>query len=150
METLDLHMEDVYVRYMMKNRDIYQIMKDRGSFEYGTIINGSELRHAFDIEGVVYPAMKKDIDRVELEELSAADYIRNRLLNEGKYFKQSRDSYRVLLPSENAAQVISYMNSADNKLKRGIKLNKNTPSEYKISSNDEVRAILKIESIKEL
>ena len=55
----------------------------------------------------------------------------------------------MLLPSENAAQVLSYMNSADNKLKRGLKLNKNTPTEYKITSNDEVRAIMKREFIKD-
>ncbi len=133
----------------MNNLDTFTIMKEEGFFEYGVTITGVELRGFFDIEEIEYPAQKRDIDKQTLLELGVADFIRNRLLNDGKYFKGERDNYRVLLPSENAAQVMSYMNSADNKLKRGIKLNKNTPTKYKISSNDEVRAIMKLESTKE-
>jgi hypothetical protein len=81
-------------------------------------------------------------------ELNYASYIRNILLNQGKYFKGERDSYRVLLPSENQGQIMSLTNSASNKLKRAIKLNNNTPSEYKCSNNDNVRMIMQQESIK--
>ncbi len=133
----------------MTKHDIYSILEEEGYFEYGATIEGQTLRESFDIEEVEYPALKREIDKQQLEELSVTDYIRNKLLNEGKYFKQVRDHYRVLLPSENAAQVLSYMNSADNKLKRGLKLNKNTPSQYKINQNDEVRAIMKQSNIKE-
>ncbi len=133
----------------MTNFDIYAVLEEAGYFEYGAIIEGQTLRESFDIEEIEYPALKREIDKQQLEELSVADYIRNKLLNEGKYFKQVRDHYRVLLPSENTAQVLSYMNSADNKLKRGLKLNKNTPAQYKIHQNDEVRAIMKQSNIKE-
>ena len=134
--------------HIMTNLDGFKILEETGFLDYGEGISGFDLREIFEIDEIEYPAMKVDIDRQQLQELIVSDYIRNRLLNQGKYFKQTRDSYRVLLPSENAAQIISYMNSADNKLKRGLKLNKNTPPQYKISSNDEVRAIMKKESIK--
>ncbi len=133
----------------MTNLESFIFLRDGGLLDHGSHITGVQLRGVFDIEEIEYPALKEEIDTQALKELSCVDFIRNRLLNEGKYFKGERDGYRILLPSENAAQVLSYMNSADKKLKRGIKLNKNTPTKYKINSNDEVRAILKRESIKD-
>ena len=132
----------------MRKQDLYTFLKESGLLDYGSVVTGAQLRELADIEEIEYPAMKADIDRQTLQELAVTDYIRNKLLNEGKYLKGDGESYRVLLPSENAAQVLSYMNSADSKLKRGIKLNNNTPAEYKIPSQDEVRAIMKLESIK--
>ena len=133
----------------MTNCDIFTFIKEHGYFEYGAVIKGETLREFFDIKEIEYPAMKKDIDNQVLQELSCVEYIRNRLINDGKFFKGTNGNYRVLLPSENASQVISYMNSANNKLKRGIKLNKNTPVQHKINSNDEVRAMMKIDNIRE-
>ena len=52
------------------------------------------------------------------------------------------------MPSENATQVFSYMESADRKLKRAIKLNKNTPAEHKIPNRDEVRIFMKMDGLK--
>ena len=115
----------------MSKDELFSIFADLGLFEYGAYISGAEFRNLCDIEEIEV-GHRSDFDSQSLKELGFADKVRNRLLNEGKYFKQERDNYRVLLPSENAAQVMSYMNSADNKLKRGIKLNKNTPSQYKI------------------
>ena len=127
----------------MSKFDIYTELKDAGHFEYGSVIERQFLRASFGIDEIDYPAMQNEIDNQSLQELGVTDYIRNQLLNEGKYLKGERKTYRVLLPSENAGQVMSYMTSADNKLKRGIKLNKNTPTEYKINSNDEVRMMMK-------
>ena len=132
----------------MSKKTAFVILKEAGFFEYGAVVESSLFRETFEIEEVIYPAQRVDIDRQALQELSCIDYVRNKLLNEGKYIKQERDSYRVLLPSENTGQVLSYMTSADNKLKRGIKLNTNTSAEFRISTNDEVRAIMKRESIK--
>lgn len=149
MVTLDPHMAELLVRLHMTNVETMTLLRESGFFEHGEVITGKELREAFGIEEIEYPAMKSEIDSQALKELNAVDYMRNMLLNEGKYLKGMRDSYRVLLPSENAAQVLSYMNSANNKLKRGLKLNKNTQVKYKINPNDEVRAIMKLSNKKE-
>ena len=128
-------------------REVVQEMRDLGLLEYGVHIPAKKFRSFF---GLDYPktATRAEYVALELEELSISGYIRDRLLNEGKYFKSGQDGYRVLLPSENAAQVLSYMSQADNKLKRGIKLNKNTPPSYKINNQDEVRMIMKRENVK--
>jgi hypothetical protein len=80
------------------------------------------------------------------------DYVRKILLREGKYLAQTKGNYRILLPSENAAQVESYMSSADKKLKRALILSKNTPADTKTMRDaDQVQAriIVKRESIKD-
>lgn len=133
----------------MSNSDNFKLLKGLDCFEYGAVTATSVILDAFGIEPVFYPATKSEIDRLAIQELNATDYIRNRLLNEGKYFKGERDSYRVLIPSENAGQVLAYMKAADGKLKRGLKLNQNTPTAYKVNSQDEVRAVMKAESIKD-
>ncbi len=131
------------------NQDGFMILDKSGFFEYGAVIPSKKLREIYGIAEIEYPAMKHEINTQALQELAVTDYIRNKLLNDGKYLKGERDSYRVLIPSENAAQVLSYMNSADNKLKRGLKLNRNTPSQYRINNNDEVRAKMKQEHCKD-
>lgn len=132
----------------MNNQDAYALLDEQGCFEYGAVTPAERIREAFGIEEIEYPAMKREIETQVLQELSAVGYIRDRLLNKGKYIKGVADSYRILIPSENASQVFSYMESADKKLKRAIKLNKNTPPEYKIPNQDEVRMILKREEAK--
>ncbi len=132
----------------MSNKDAYAQLRELGLLEYGSHIKAELFRELFGIKEVEYPAMRREIQEQELQELSAADYVRNKLLNEGKYLKGTKDGYRILLPSENAAQVLSYMASADRKLKRGLKLNNNTPETFRIDHQDEVRAIMKRESIK--
>ena len=131
----------------LSQKEVYEILKAHKFLEYGAHISGKQFRDICGIESIEI-GTQNEFNRIALAELGYAGYIRNILLNEGKYFKGERDDYRVLLPSENAEQVLSYMNSADNKLKRGLKLNRNTPVKFKINSNDEVRAILKQESIK--
>ena len=128
----------------MSKDEAYKTLKDMGCFEYGETTPTEDIMEIFDIKPLTYPANKKEIQRYELEELTVTGYIRDKLLNEGKYFKGEKDSYRILLPSENAGQIMSLMTSADNKLKRGLKLNKNTPPDYRISPNDEVRAFMKL------
>ena len=127
----------------------FKILEADGHFEYGATTAPVAIYKAFEIKEVDYPALRHEIQKASLEELAATDYIRNKLLNEGKYFKGEKNSYRVLLPSENAGQVLSYMNSADNKLKRGLKLNRNTPVQYKVNSQDEVRIMMKSDNIKD-
>jgi len=133
---------------MMSKSDSLELLKQGGHLDYGSVIPKSVIYEAFGITPPNFPAMLPAIKRFELEELAVASYIRNSLLNEGKYLKGETNSYRVLLPSENAGQVLKYMESADRKLKRALKLNRTTPSEYKISNNDEVRLMMKKESMK--
>ena len=125
-------------------RAIIEEMRALGFFEYGTVVECKRYREFF---GIVYPesGTKKEFDTLQLEELSHIDFIRNQLLNEGKYIKRDGECYRILLPSENESQVRSYMENADGKLKKAIKLAKNTPKvAYENSYNDVIRAQLKL------
>lgn len=131
-----------------EKRIIITIMEERGFFEYGATTPIEEYRTLFNIQ---YPTVgtKKDFDAVSLIELEHFDFIRSQLLNQGKYLKVENDHVRVLLPSENISQVQKYMNNADNKLKRAIKLAKNTPKEVSEQlCQVSVRAHMKRESIK--
>jgi len=131
------------MRSDLSKAECYKILDEQGYFEYGTTIPRSVILDTFGIAEIEYPAMRGEIKQQELEELTVTGYIRDKLLNKGKYFKGEKDAYRVLLPSENASQVMAYMTSADKKLKRAIKLNQNTPMGYKIPNQDEVRLFMK-------
>lgn len=132
----------------MDNKDIIQRLRDYNMTEYGSVIPGDFIRDLADIK---YPEVgtKDEFDSLALKELGAVDYVRNCLLNEGKYLKAHRDDYRILSPAENSGQVEAYMRSADQKLRRAIKLSKNTPviadAEPK---NHTARLMMKRESIK--
>ncbi len=126
----------------ISNTEVYEHLNAHKYLDYGSVIPIQLFRDLCGIETIEI-GTKAEFDNISLLELNYAGYIRNRLLNEGKYFKGEKDSYRILLPSENAGQVMSLTNSASNKLKRALKLNSTTPPEYKISNNDEVRIIMK-------
>jgi len=71
------------------------------------------------------------------------------MLGEGKYLKQDKLVYRVLLPSENASQIRAYEQSANRKLQRAHTLSKNTPTQYKTThDNSEIRLLMKRNSIR--
>ena len=130
--------------------ECFKILENEGWIEYGKTIPRKVIFEAFGIEEIEYPAMRHEIKKQELEELSVTGYIRDKLLNRGMYLKGEADSYRILLPSENAGQVMSYMHSADRKLKKAIKLNNNTPVSHKIQTQDEVRLFMKREETKRI
>jgi hypothetical protein len=95
--------------------------------EYGSVFLGESVR---EVIGLVMPKFgtKKEFDQVALRELSAIDYCRNTLLGEGKYLSQVQGDYRILLPSENARQIEQYISNADSKLRRALKLSRNSPA----------------------
>lgn len=133
----------------MSKQDLLEVLKNAGLLEYGSVIQASLVRETI---GIVYPdvAHKEEFDTLALAELSAVDYVRNHLLNDGKYLAQHRGDYRILLPSQNARQTENYMRSADNKLKRAIKLSRNTPrGDYPSPDAHTARAMLKRETIKQ-
>jgi hypothetical protein len=107
-------------------KHLLQVLRERGLVEYGQTFTGDFVR---DILGLQMPevASKQTFDRIALTELAAVDYCRNVLLGEGKYLGQDGGGYRILLPSENAAQVERYVRNADGKLKRALKLSRNSP-----------------------
>ena len=131
------------------NKDFYAWFVGNGYAAYGAEVGEDVVRSFLGLE---YPEManKKVYDTLTLIELGYIDYVRNMLLNEGKYLTNSRGVYRVLLPSENAAQVERYVSGANKRLNRALKLSKNTPMAYKKPNDDtEVRIELKKKSIAE-
>lgn len=131
----------------MSKPDIFEQLRGMGLLDYGKVIDGEMLRH---MAGIEYPetGTKAEFDAPALEELALVDYIRNRLLDEGKYIKVQRDDYRILTPFENASQINAYMSSADKKLRRAIKLSKNTPSVTGEKCQNKARILMKRESIR--
>ena len=111
---------------MAKADDLLQHLKTLGLLQYGAVIE-REVVH--DFLGITMPALgtRAEFDAVSLAELSATGAVRDALLREGKYLAATRTGYRVLLPSENKAQIDAYMASARRKLNRAQKLNRTTP-----------------------
>jgi len=132
-----------------QGKDLLAWMREQGLDEFGSVIPQHQVR---EVLGLEFPssAAKRVFDQLALMELSAVDYARNVLLDEGKYLAQTRDHYRILLPSENSAQIASYMGSADAKLKRGLRLLRNTPTTDAPPplDNVEARIVMKREAIR--
>lgn len=110
----------------MEHKELLAHLRAAGQLEYGSVVMGGHIRALLGLE---YPEVgtKKQFDALALTELSAINYIRDRLLSEGKYLVGIRGDYRVLLPSENASQAEALMDSADRKMRRARKLLSNTP-----------------------
>ena len=131
------------------SKELLQELRARKLLDYGSHIPGDLIRQFLGIE---YPEVgtKKEFDEIALLELGAIDYVRNVILNEGKYIAGQNGDYRVLLPSENKQQIERYMESADRKLRRAGKLSRNTPvSKFdRKTDNTQARIMLKRESIR--
>lgn len=130
-------------------KDLYSELKCAGSLEYGEVIYRKIVHILLDIE-IPETGTKQEFDNLALFELAAIDYVRNILLGQGKYLSQHQGDYRILLPSENVRQVEQYMNAADKKLKRALKLSRNTPeTDTKTQNNTDIRIMMKRETIKQ-
>ena len=110
---------------------------------FGAHIPAQVVRDALRI---VFPATgtKAQFDKLALAELSGIDYVRNHLLNEGKYLRAATEGYRILLPSENIGQVETYMSNADQKLRRAMKLLRNTPKEHAPTNSNHIASRIAI------
>jgi hypothetical protein len=108
-------------------RDLFAALKAAGLLEWGAVIPREFVHEALGLE---FPRVgtKAEFDKLALAELSAIDYVREALLNQGKYIAGTPSGYRVLLPSENQDQINLYISAADRKLKRAMKLNRSTPA----------------------
>lgn len=119
-------------------------LEERNLTEYGSIIEATLVHELLGIEIPSYAA-KSVYDQLSMMELAAIDYCRSALINNGKYLAGTPSGYRVLLPSENKNQINNYMASADRKLSRALKLNRNTPSEANLANdNTETRIVMKM------
>ena len=127
---------------------LMEYLKRHGLDEYGSVILASDVRAVLGLE-VPEIGTQKQFRDLALAELGAVDYCRNILLGRGKYLTQRDGDYRILLPSENARQVESYMSQADKKLKRALKLTRGAPHlDNHAPDNTAVRILMKRESIR--
>ena len=133
---------------MSKADDLLQHLKTLGLLQYGAVIE-REVVHEF--LGITMPALgtRAEFDAVSLAELSATGAVRDALLREGKYLAATRTGYRVLLPSENKAQIDAYMASARRKLNRAQKLNRTTPALHNHQADQtEARILMQQEGVR--
>jgi len=123
-------------------RDVYDTLDRAGLFDFGAVIPRGMV---YDLLGLDVPevASKAVFDRIAMLELQAMDYCRNMLLGHGKYLAGTPSGYRVLLPSENKAQVDAYMESADRKLERALKLSRNSPKASHLPDQTEARIMMR-------
>lgn len=102
-----------------------------------------------EVIGIEFPAVatKAVFDGLDLKELSATDYVRRKLIDEGKYFTKSGGVYRVALPSENRLFIDRYMRAGDEKYRKAKRLSETTPvTEQYRNDNIGARLMMKIES----
>lgn len=101
-------------------------LRSQGLLEYGTVIDGAVIRRFIGLEELSY-GTRQQFQEQSLREMAAVDAVREALLDEGKYLKGERGSYRILTPGENRAQARLYDQQAKRKASRGLKLLNNTP-----------------------
>ncbi|RKZ87720.1 MAG: hypothetical protein DRQ39_03715 [Gammaproteobacteria bacterium] len=123
------------------SKDLLQHLRDEKLLGYGSVIPAALIQNFLGLS-VPDIGTKADFDRLALQELSGIGYVRDHILNEGKYIAQVRDHYRILLPSENIAKVYGYMREASQKNARAQKLLASTPIKAVASPNDSLRARL--------
>lgn len=114
---------------MNEGRDLLRVLRESDLLDYGSVI---ETAMVHDALGITVPevASRAKFNELELLELGAIDYVRNVLLNDGKYIAACAGGYRILLPSENKKQVEAYIRSADKKNRRAHRLSVNTPVQH--------------------
>lgn len=124
-------------------RELFAELEARGLFEYGSVIDTTLVHSIIGIEMPTYAA-KSVYARLTIIELNAIDYCRRQLLDQGKYLKGDASGYRILLPSENKAQIEDYVEQANGKLARALKLSRNSKVEDRSDLNQiEARIVLK-------
>lgn len=125
-------------------KELLAYLRESKLTEYGTFIDASLVQEVLGIQ-MPESATRSEFAKLEILEMAAIDYCRHHLLGEGKYIKQVPNGYRILLPSENAGQIESYMSSADRKLSRALRLSRTTPqTERSVPDQTEARLLMKL------
>lgn len=123
-------------------RELFAELQARGLLAFGSEILAADVQEILGLE-VPEVGTREAFNALALAEMAAIDYVRNLLLGQGKYLAGTRAGYRVLLPSENAAQVEQYIASADRKLNRALRLSRSTPNETRQLDQTEARIAMK-------
>jgi hypothetical protein len=129
---------------------VFNALTNEGVFEYGAMIHKEELLKYFGIQPLSedeanklsFTAIKTRIQEDALQELAVTDFIRDRLLDEGKYFYRNGKMYCVALPSQNSEKADAYLKSAQRKIKRASRLLANTPKEVSSNSKQQQSRLL--------
>lgn len=117
--------------------ELMREIEARGLLEYGSVIPTGLVHSMLGIQ-VPTVGTRAEFEELALRELGAIDSIRSTLLDQGKYITACHGGYRILLPSENARQIESYMKSADRKLRRAQRLSASTARQ--VDANDHTAA----------
>lgn len=122
-----------------QGKDFFASLQELGLIEYGATIESSLVRELLEIE---FPERGtfQQFRAIQLKELNAIDYVRDKLLSQGMYIAGTPTGYRILTPSENQGQIEKYVSSADGKLSRALKLSRNTPRIHDQGRNDQSEA----------
>ena len=106
---------------------LYERLKKMDLVDYGSHIPRSLVHEILGIEVPEYGTLKEFQD-IQLLELKEIDSVRTILIKSGRYLAQDNGDYRVLLPSENQAQVKNMLEGISRKAKKAEALLANTPS----------------------
>lgn len=121
---------------------LYEHLQEQGLLDYGASFSASLVHERLGLR-VPERASYRTFARLRLQEMAAMDELRLALIDEGKYLKESSSgSYRVLLPSENAAQIEKYHAEARRKIARARKLAQHSPPEARVDSQACARLML--------
>ena len=107
------------------SREAIQELQNRNLLGYGSFIPDSVIYNLIGIE-IPESGTKEQFDAIRLKELSFVGSLRELLLDHGKYIAQVPNGYRILLPSENMAQVRAYEEAGNRKWGRARRLDKST------------------------
>lgn len=108
---------------------LYETLRDNAELEYGATFSRTRVLSIMGIEAVEY-GTQKEFQEQELAELSGIGYVRNILINHGKWIIRKGETYRVLQPSENGSQIDAFMRSGSNAYLKASKLAKSTEPKY--------------------
>lgn len=108
---------------------LYETLRNTAELEYGATFSRARVLSIMGIEDIEF-GTQKEFQEQELAELSGIGYVRNILINEGKWIVRKGNTYRVLQPSENGSQIDSFMRSGSSAYLKASKLAKSTEPKY--------------------
>jgi hypothetical protein len=112
-------------------KTLYETLLNSSELEYGSTFKRSRVLDIMGIEDIEF-GTQKEFQVQELAELSGIGYMRNILINQGKWIIRKGETYRILHPSENSSQIDSFMRSGSNAYLKASKLAKSTDPRFLI------------------
>jgi hypothetical protein len=124
---------------MTPGERLWHAVVEAGYNTYGAVFEQSFVQGVLGIE-VPDIGTRKQFQRLDLLEVSAVDYVRIKLLDQGMALKLSDGLYRVPLPSENSDVIDNWLASANRKLRRADRLRRNTNATDPSGAPDQMAA----------